>query len=158
MPVGRVALPPVGQAVGVSVTRRVITIVSRTVCITGVVNGQVVELFSDAVGINDENEEPVPVGKKPVEFSDSIGFALDAIVLLAVGKKPVEFAVISAVSVDAAILVEKTPVLLSSLYEKVAFVEGVGKPDDTAVPPVEYMAVEFADSVATPVENAVPDE
>lgn len=139
-------------------TRRVITVVSRTVCTTGAVNEQVVELFSDAVGVNDGEEEPVPVGKKPVEFSESVGVALDAMEPLAVGKEPVEFAVIGTISVDAAVPVEKTPVLLPSIYEKVAFVEGVGNPDDTAVPPVEYITVEFTDSVGTPVENAVPVE
>jgi len=106
MPVGMVALPPVAQAVGVSVTRRVIIAVSRTVRTTGVVNGQVVKLVSDAVNVNDGAEEPVPVGKKPVEFSDSIGVALDAIQPLVVGKKPVEFVVIGAITVDAVVPVE----------------------------------------------------
>jgi hypothetical protein len=61
MLVGRVVLPPVAQSVGVSVTRRVIIFVSRTVRTTGVVNGQVVKLVSDAVNVNDGAEEPVPV-------------------------------------------------------------------------------------------------
>jgi hypothetical protein len=119
------------------VIRRVITVVSRTMCTTGVVNEQVFELFSDAVGVNDGDEEPVPVGNKPVEFSDSVGVALDAVKPLAVGRKPVEFAAIGAMSVDATVSVEKTPVLLPSLYEKEAFEDGVGKPDDMAVPLVE---------------------
>ena len=54
VPVGSVALAPVGQAVGVSVTKRVITVVSKTVRTTGLVNGQAVELA---------------VGKRPVEFA-----------------------------------------------------------------------------------------
>lgn len=47
---------------------------------------------------------------------------------------------------------------MPSIYEKVVFAEGVGNPDDTAVPPVEYMAVEFADNVGTPVKTPVPVE
>jgi hypothetical protein len=106
MPVGRVALPPIAQAVGVSVTRRVIIVVSSTVRTTGVFNGQVVKLVSDTVNVNDGAEEPVLVGKNPVEFSDNVGIALDATEPLAVGKRPVEFVVIGTITVDAVVPVE----------------------------------------------------
>lgn len=150
VPVGIVALPFVGQAVGVSVTKRVITVVSRIVRTTGAVNRQAVE------------EEPVPVGKKPVEFAVIAATAVEAAVPLE--KAPdllpslfenVAFVEGVGTAEDTAVPLKKAPDLLSSMFENVPFAEGVGAPEDTAVPPKEKLPVELADGIGTPVENAV---